>query len=238
MISNFVRRIRPLDLLLPAGAALVSAGLQHLADREARQRARLDELAQLVDVHRDALAAAGVELVDELLVDERSPLDAAGPFMVTLAGATPAPEPEPERRPARGRGWKLAALALAGATAVTLYGNRGRIIDAVLARAGVDVDELLGVKPDLTPPAPEDFPSDPASSELEHEDLPVSYPSPTEPAEQLVDEPAVEPLADCGWPGCDWRSDPAKSETSQRTAAAVHRNRCTFRPAGAVVPGA
>jgi hypothetical protein len=195
-------------------------------------------------VHRDALAAAGVELVDELLVDERSPLDGAGPFML-LAGAHPSPEPEPGPRPRR-RGWKLAVLALAGVAGVTLYARRGEIVDAVLTRAGVDVDELLGVKPDLTPePAPDNssnsYPDGgETSSSPEHADLPESYrPSTAEPTDEPepLPEAGPVPMESCGWPGCDWQSTAGKPETSQRTAAAVHRNRCTYRPAGAVVPG-
>lgn len=289
MISTVLRRIRPIDLLLPIGAALISAGLQSLADREERQRGRLDELARLVDVHRDALAAAGVELAPELLVDESSPVDELAPVMMVLAGAQPQPQAEPDEQPRPRRAWKLAALALAGVAGVTLYSNRGRLVDELFARAGVDMtpDE---VKTDLTSfPWPGDhcttcgepcawfrdeqtwrhvvppegkprwsshavtLPDAVNESNGEHvscfgpdgecETAPLEQPD-TKPGTNLEDHTDLPdsyrkaPEEFCGWHPCDWASNAEQPAPAQRTAAAVHRNSCTHRPAGARVPGA
>jgi hypothetical protein len=219
-LSTIIRRMRPVDLLLPIGAALVSAGLQNLADRETRQRARLDELAELAADHLQALAAAGVP-VDELAVDEQHPLDPGVPWLAQHA--TPVPdEPVDERR-----SWKLPVLALGSVIGVALWKHR----EQLAARLGIALgypygpdgpvaqDLAAGVNPDLTPAGVN----------------PGLTPQGDEPDVEPVDEPSQTPAEACGWPNCDWTSTPGKTGTGQTTQAAVHRNRCVYRPAGANV---
>jgi hypothetical protein len=215
-ISTFVRALRPVDLLLPVGAALVSAGLQKLTEREVRQRAQLASLQGLVERHREALGAAGVALDETglLLVDEHHPLDVE--TMPTLfPWHAPGPEQDDVPRPRR-RGWKLAAIALAGVAGVTLWANRGRLVDEVLLRAGFD-------------DWPEDLPSDPQSSTAPTGDLPAD----AENLESELGSPnqhsSAGPAEWCGWAGCDYRSPHVAT-------LALHRNACTHRPANAHVP--
>lgn len=132
---SFVRRLRPADVLLPIGAALVSAGLQHLADREARQRARLDELAALAGDHLQAFAAAGVPVPEELAADEPHPLDPGIPWLVQHA--TPEAD-EPDEIPPR-TNWKLAVLALgavAGVVTLRRTGFLAALVDRGIVRPG------------------------------------------------------------------------------------------------------
>jgi hypothetical protein len=160
---SFVRRLKPLDLLLPIGAALVAAGLQSLADREQAQRVRLAELADLAGDHLQALAAAGVDIPDEIAADEPHPLDPGVPWLTQHASA--APDDEQETPAPANRGWKLAALAL-GAVGILAYRNR----DAILQRAGTSPFGFTMP----WPPAPAETP-DP----LDHETgmaQPVSHP--------------------------------------------------------------
>lgn len=293
---SFVRRLRPVDVLLPIGAALISAGLQNLADRETRQRARLAELAELANDHLAAIAAAGVRLPDGLVATEEHPLDPEVPWLAQYA--SPEQEetgPEEQRR----RRWKLAALGLAAVTGVTLWNHRGEIaerfreqlVDDVLAEpdgstfnepssgivcglcthplehhgkfscagdettdCGCTIGMMDGTEPVRPnwPNAGRETPAAPWPTCLPdglgvcankiHGHGPENYVQPVgEPAAvsaELVDElPAVSvtPREACGWPNCDWTSTPTKSEQGQATQAAVHRNRCIYRPAGAGV---
>ena len=224
-IATLVRAMRPADLLLPVGAALVSAGLSALTDREVRQRARLDELQHLVEIHRDALVAADVVLPLGVLVDEQHPLD-----VETLPTVFPGHAPTaaaPDETPRRGRGWKLAALALAGVVGVTLYGNRGRLFDALLPDDGSP--SRFGFAMPWPPAAaePENFP--PAAA------APAAG-GPSSAAAAAAETPVTEdlPAGDgCGWPGCDH-----VGTVDGGAALALHRQRCLYRPAGAHVPEA
>jgi hypothetical protein len=229
-LTTFVRRLRPVDVLLPIGAALVSAGLQNLADRERRSRGRLESMATLAADHLSALRAAGVAVPDELAADEEHPLDPGVPWLSQHASADP-DDDELDATPAR-RPWKLAALALLGAAGITAYNHRDQLVAT-----------LFGVKPDLTPddlpdiacgwcghPLDQQHPAGPV------DDDPVDELPERDPADELP-QPDPEPLESCGWPNCTWTSDPGKSVISQGTAAAVHRNRCVYRPAGAAVSG-
>jgi hypothetical protein len=257
-ITRFLHRLRPGDVLLPIGAALITAGLQNLADREARGRGRLADLATLAADHLDALAAAGVEVPDELAVDELHPLDPEVPWLAQYASAEQEEETDPEER--RRRRWKLAGLGLAAATGITLWNNRGRIFD----RLGDILEEFTAADPEgstfnevssepvdkassepnagrETPaaPWPTCTPDDTGKCVKEiHDHRPPSArpqpPDPTEPVDEL-DAVSVTPRESCGWPNCDWTSTPTKSERGQATQAAVHRNGCMYRPAGAGV---
>lgn len=283
-IVRFLRGMKPVDLLLPVGAALVSAGIQNLVDREDRQRRRLVALDELVDVHRTALADAGVELPAELAGDESHPLDVESALQVLLA-RTPgeqepaADEPRPPRRGLRA----LAVLGLAGAAGVTMWA-RGRariygqdptvlgflstlrgpdgagpawpktypshshdygegicpicgadgvsgaaLLDEHKHRYASDLDSVCETCGEKSRPSPADAPT------LSHEG------SDRWTGGDLKDEGIIgkgePPLEECGWPSCSWTSDATRSEVSQRTAAAVHRNRCVYRPAGAGVEG-
>lgn len=259
-LLSYVRRLRPVDLILPIGAALVSAGLQNLADRETRQRNRLDELAELANDHLTAFAGAGVRLPDGLVATEEHPLDPGIPWLSQHAG----PETDGETEPAvTRRPWKLAALGLAAATGVTLWNHREQIGQ----RLGIALGYPYGpdeVNPDLTPSAPTGLVCGLCSHPIEHHaaascagddktdcDCSIGQADGTEPVRPnhsmngtVSAEPADEPDAvsewptcECGWPNCDWTSDPTKSVSAQATAAAVHRNRCIYRPAGAGVAG-
>lgn len=296
---SFVRRLRPIDLLLPVGAALVSAGLQNLADRETRQRTRLDELAALAADHVEAFTRIGV--VDDLPVDEQHPLDPGVPWLASFATPEPAAdEPSPRRR-----GWKLAAVALAAVSAVAIVKPDafGLLLDGLRPYPWrADDDELpdviaephphSGVRVDtsqLDEPEPYDpnlpnagreterapwetctpdgggwcdsprhrhegfpnrdvrglHPAAPAPLKDQHRCAPETSTlketssDPEVSAEVQADRDAGETMpaaiASCGWPNCEWTSSPEKTEQGQLTQAAVHRQRCIYRPAGAGV---
>lgn len=143
-ITRFLRRLRPGDVLLPIGAALITAGLQNLADREARGRGRLAELATLAADHLEALSSAGVEVPDELAADELHPLDPEVPWLAQYA--TPVPDDdEPAPAEQRRRRWKLVGFGLAAATGITLWNNREQIGE----RLGIALGYPYG------PPGPE-----------------------------------------------------------------------------------
>jgi len=148
-----LRDINAGDLVMPIGAALVGTGLQHLAERERRQRTRLAELQRTVNDHLDALLAAGVD-VGALAVDERHPLDQpglAGPdYRIAGNGnSETSSNSYPDGRgvsSGRRRRWKLAAAALAVSAGVA-YAFRGQLAELVLPyldAAGAD-DELAEV---------------------------------------------------------------------------------------------
>ena len=298
-IVRFIRRIQPTDLVLPIGAALISAGIQNLVDREQRQRQRLLALDELVDVHRGALAAAGVELPAELSGDEQHPLDIENAVGIILARTPSEPAPEPAPRPRRFRTMRgLAVLGLAGGAGVTVwargyaraYGQEPTVLGFLTALRGPDPDQV---------PAPSSSKSSDPNGSDPNECSSPDYPTPdnwngdrcttceraaawfrddqvwlhvspitAEPYAMLHDvtlPPAVNednrplghegsdrwtggdrkdegvighgepPLEECGWTGCDWSSDATRNDLSQQTAAAVHRNRCIYRPAGAKV---
>lgn len=309
-LTRLLRELRPVDVLLPIGAALVAAGLQNLAERESRQRQRLVDLAALAADHVEALTAAGMAVPATLAADELHPLDPEV-LWLPLAGASAGPEPVEQAEPGekRRRGWKLAAAGLAAATGVTLWKNRGRIFDRLGDMLEGFSAEPDGVNPDLTPdeatgPDPEWLgnhcmscsqpaawfyedqvwrhvvPPDGKPRWSSHEvtlpaavnesNAPPAASGPNMPnegretpaapwptckpdaagncvneihehdalsGEHVVDDLAVSvtPRESCGWPNCKWTSDPKKSPTGQATQAAVHRNRCIYRPAGAGV---
>jgi hypothetical protein len=238
-LAKFIRGLRPVDLILPAGAALVSAGLQQLVDREQRQRDRLRALAELVDASRGALTAAGVELPAELAQDERHPLDVENAIS-TVLGRTPAEpdyritgnsNPEKPRGFLPRRGWKLAGLALGAAAAVTLYTRRGDLVDAVLARAGAGLDD----DPAWAPDAVCSFCTHPVGEHGPRGEHPSGPPAAAAPEPEPVDTvpPVDEPVNEadviwCGWTGCDYNS-------AFPATVALHRNACVYRPAGAQV---
>ena len=135
---GILRSINAVDLLLPIGGALIASGMHNLAEREARQRHRLAALQTSVQTHLDALLSAGVD-VAELAVDERHPLDAPG-LAGAVNGITRNANPKnssnsypgsSDSSSSRRRGWKLAALALAGAAGVA-YAFRGQLAEIVL----------------------------------------------------------------------------------------------------------
>lgn len=267
-----VRRMRPVDLLLPIGAALISAGLQNLADREHRQRERLDQLAELAGDHLQALAAAGVAVPDELAVDEPHPLDPGIPWMPVVA--TRLGDDEPDEPPAGRHSWKLAALALlgvAGGIAIHRTGGVTALIDGLRSEPWPmtpdDIDHAAGMampvshvhEGDPDEPCslcgrgfdlhlPRKFPCDvegPHGSSPDHtcssnlvepstDDVCVGSPECGHEYPAGV-SPLVSPLETCGWTGCDWTSEAGRSELGQRTQAAIHRNKCFHRPAGAAV---
>lgn len=261
---SFVRRLKPLDLLLPIGAALVTAGLQNLADREQAQRGRLADLANLAGDHLDALAAAGVVVPDELGNPDVHPLDPGVPWLAQHATS----EPDEQETPPANRGWKLAALVLAAGTAVTLM-NRDKLQGIVGA-----------LREGLQAPAPSPFgmtmPWPPAAAETPDE---PEGPAPEwtggrcttceQPAAWFVDEQewwhvaitglpmraghavthlpptnagwvksGLTPTGDeCGWPNCGYTPPEDLPAEDQVLALAVHRQQCIYRPAGAHVPG-
>lgn len=226
-ILRFVTRLRPADLILPAGAALVSAGLQQLVDREDRQRRRLAALDELVEMHRSGLAAAGVDLSDPVWRDEAHPLDIELALQTMLARTPTEPEPAEPRPRRRGRRLALAGLAL-GAVAAAIAIPRAGFLQG-LSLAGLQPTGGWPPAVDENDPPTPDEPFGPISSN--------SYP---DSGESSSDDAEVigrgEPPAEaCGWPACDWTSDATRSVQAQRTAAAIHRNECVFRPANAVV---
>lgn len=268
-LRSLIRHMRPIDLLLPVGAALVSAGLHNLAEREERQRGRLERLAQLVDAHADALIASGIELPADLAGDESHPLDPGSPVMglvAPFAGGRDKPPAEPPRPRRRGL-VALGVLAAAGVAGVTLAPRiLARLVDAGVLPGDVYAEPADQGQGDLDPAAAPNGSTFNEDSSGEHTDLPDSYRTPTAlpephphsgvrvdvaqldagdalPADELADVDAAAaaettpPVASCGWPNCDWQSDAGRSETAQLTQAAVHRNRCSWRPANAVVPG-
>jgi hypothetical protein len=357
-IVAFIRRLRPADVLLPVGAALVSAGLQHLADRERNARAQLDELQTAAAGYRDALRDAGAEIAT-WLEEPAHPLDPGVPWLAKWASADES-EPATADEPPTPRGQALRKYAIAAAVAagVVAWSKRDELLALVLSRGGVTSEDFLpeGVKPDLTPhphsgvtvdydQLGEQTPADlarnhaaAAASRARYEASTGSYRyrgelcpvvglpvavipgyaegygwffccgamvdpdhavhalqdegfqsegarapgavliavdtlnAPDATAEEYAaaaelladvfkrpkpdDSPAVNeaadpnmpnanlihgheidktPLEECGWPSCDWTSDPEKSPIGQGTQAAVHRNRCVYRPAGAKV---
>lgn len=274
VLVSFIRRLRPVDLLLPAGAALVSAGVQQLVDREDRQRRRLAALQELVDVHRGALVDAGVSLPAELVDDELHPLDVDGALQIALA-RTPSDDTDnritgnsnPEKGPSRRRAARrFAVLGLAGAAGVTMWargyarasGQQPTVLGFLTALRGpVEVTETANSYPDNGETVSVDEHEHRYASDLDSVCEICGEKSRPSPADAPAlghegsdrwtggdrkDEGVIghgePPLEECGWPNCDWTSDATSSELSQRTAAAVHRNRCTYRPAGAAVPGA
>lgn len=311
-VLAFLARLRPADLILPAGAALVSAGLQNLVDREHRQRQRLAALDELVDMHRAGLRAAGVDLSSPVWGDETHPLDIEGAIGIILA-RTPT---EPKREETDAGDSRSADYGIAGNRNPAIRRRRLTRAGLVLAAAGaigvtalrpggfLSALSLSGLKPTGGWPGPVDDDAPPAADHPFEPIVSVDYPaedrwggdrcttceraaawfrdeqawhhvdpgtaapypmlhevtlppsenySSTAPAardgvdvDQAVDRDAaaavegvigrgVPPMESCGWPGCDWSSDATRSELSQRTAAAVHRNRCIYRPAGAQV---
>lgn len=269
-LTSFLRSLRPMDLLLPAGAALVTAGLQNLADRETRQRARLGVLDAAVKGHAAALADLG-QPVDPAFVAEPHPLDPGVPWLAAYSGP-PASDVKPApagRRLPTGAVVALGVLAAAGVAGVTVL-RRGGFVPILASLVAEPVDELAddalpephphsGVRIDLDelhetgetriegcrhhlyddgmPAAEGQGELDP---ELESQDQ--EGPPPAEAVgEEAVDmvpgtfHGPVEPQEICEWPACDWTSDPGRSVHSQQTQAAVHRNRCIYRPAGAKV---
>lgn len=300
-IVRFIRRVQPADLILPAGAALISHGLQRLVDREDRQRARLAALAELVDDHRQTLEANGVELPAEVFGDEAHPLDIELALQTVLA-RTPA-EPDngitdnanPVKRPRFRRA--LTILGLAGAAGVTVwargyartYGQeptltgflsawRGPVAGhSATAPNGEPCDCAVHTSfPDITievchfddcgqpirwirrhqvwghfdpetgaalafghfgvPLAPEvNEEAGPLSPTAERA-MEAGWAAAARGDEDVIGR-GVPPVAECGWPGCDWSSDATRSEQGQLIQAALHRNKCLHRPAGAQVAG-
>lgn len=225
-VKIFVRQLRLVDLLLPAGAAIVSAGLQALATREQEERARLTGLRHACQAAAAALVETG-QPVPEALLQVARPLD-GDPEQPWLTGMWPGTgDPDTEKtssdsltvQPSRPQGSTRVGRWTVGlaAAAVLLYGNRGRIADAVLARLPfVEPVDQVDAEPvdalDVEPPEAEPVDADAAAA----------------------DDAPVTPI-ECHWLGCDWRSDVTRSVLAQATAAAVHRNECVMRPAGAHV---
>ena len=257
---GILRDINAVDLLLPIGGALIASGMHNLAEREARQRHRLAALQTSVQTNLDALLSAGVDVPAELAVDERHPLDAPG-LAGAVNGITGNDNPKissnsyPDGRgvsSSRRRGWKLAALALAGAAGVA-YAFRGQLAEIVLPyldAAGADDEraadfaaaafrgEVDPVTMERRPPSPWDQaePVDEVKPDLTPEPEP-------EPAAAAEPEPEPGPLVageidECGWPGCTWMPKDTTRGAARVTALAVHRSRCVFRPPSMSVPGA
>lgn len=255
---SFVRRLKPLDLLLPVGAALVTYGLQSLAERETRQRERLAQLAELAADHVQALMNAGAAVPAELAGDEEHPLDPNVPWLMQHA---PAPDDEQDA-PASGRGWKLTAVALAAGTVIAF--NHRDELRAAASKFGFTMP---------WPPAPaalddEVYPHN-SWCNTKHEPGPDQCPPPVGPADytavggEPVDVMCLVPhcglhrhpddvehvfrfgadltpstsLEICGWPNCGYEVNPELSDQDQVLALAVHRNQCFYRPSGAHVPG-
>lgn len=230
---SFVRRLGPVDLLLPIGAGLVAAGLQNLVDREDRQRRRLAALDELVDVHRTALTAAGVTLPADLVGDEHHPLDIENAIgiIVGRSPADPAPADPPKPRGTRRR-VLLAASGLIGLAAGGMWAHSAGWLDGFNALA--DTNRRIREADDDYAAAAFRGDVDPATGEQDN--------ATTDAISATLETPEPEPLGElapfesCCWTGCDWTSDPTRSQLSQSTAAAVHQNRCVLRPAGAGVP--
>lgn len=245
-LTSFLRSLRPMDLLLPAGAALVTAGLQNLADRETRQRARLGILDAAVKGHAAALADLG-QPVDPAFVAEPHPLDPGVPWLVAYSGP-PASDVKPApagRRLPTGAVVALGVLAAAGVAGVTVLRRGGfvPILASLVAPAQLLDDEPVDELADDALPEP---PAAEGQGDLDPEPLDQDGPpAPSSNSENDLGDhfdqlPAAEhgpsePQEICEWPACDWTSDPGRSVHSQQTQAAVHRNRCIYRPAGAKV---
>lgn len=260
-----IRKLHMSDLLLPVGAALVTAGIEALGQRERRQRDRLAALQASVSQHVDALLAAGAPVPDELRVDELHPFDAPG--LAQDYGITDTGNPKTssnsypdggDSSSSRGRGWKLAGLALVAAAGVTLYTWRDKWAP-LLAAAGAD-DELAEVPrfyPGGRGEPVDDAPFGPIRTETiadepespwEHaepvadasepsEDLPAAPADEVAALRELVDGP--DPLGDeCGWTGCTWAPKESTRGAARVTALAVHRSKCPHRPPSLTVPGA
>lgn len=139
-VIDVIRKLHPSDLLLPVGAALVTAGIEALGQREQRQRDRLAALQASVSDHLDALLASGVEIPPALAVDELHPFDAPGladPVSDSSSNSYPAGS---DISSGRGRRWRLAAGLLLVASGITLHATRRRWVP-MLASLGAG-DEL------------------------------------------------------------------------------------------------
>lgn len=230
-LIRFVRRVKPADLILPIGAALVSAGLQNLVDREALQRRRLAALDELVDVHRGALTAAGVSLPAELAGDDKHPLDIEGALQVVLARVPSEPEPPADKPKRRNLGMAFAGVAgVVGMAAAAIWAHSAGWLDGVaeVTEANRRVRTVRDADPSPEVPPYGSAPGEEEINELEREMAEVTAAD--------LDEPEEAPLESCGWDGCGWMSQSGRSPMSQGTAAAVHRNKCTHRPPNARVP--
>lgn len=237
-LVGFVRRLQLSDLMLPAGAALVTAGLQKLVDRETLQRRRLAALAELVDDHRQTLEANGVELPADRFGDEMHPLDIDGALELILLRAPSEPAPV-EVKPGKRRAVRGTVIGLLAAGIVLSFPAGRKILrDGAVALAD-------GVRPFPWGPTEADPESTMVATYRASSEVPAYGSGPAEPPLEhpeveleLDGPPSVrEPLETCGWDGCDWVSQAHRSSMSQGTAAAVHRNRCTHRPANAQVDG-
>lgn len=237
MIKTLLKRTSWRDLLLPVGAAIVAAGVEYLSDRERTTRARLAELEQLVAEKR---AELGILAPDdaERMDPEPEPI---GSDPNSLAGSPVDPlaflrdtDPETEHEPRRP--WKLAALAVAAASAVVLL-NWDELVQKRL------FPELYRFNHrESTMELAEPFPSD-AMADLLDRTAEQAYPAPVDvdPLQRAGEhehEPDRDEASDdlCGWPNCDYVPT-AKDSTARVTQLAVHRNGCIYRPAGAHVPG-
>lgn len=109
MIAKLIRHTSLRDLLLPIGAALITIGLEHLAEREHATRARLAGLQAEIALCKGELAGMPDHVeppADPLDESNTEPvLDAFSPFM-PAAAARELDEPDPQRR------WKWAAAAV------------------------------------------------------------------------------------------------------------------------------
>jgi len=237
-LRHVIKSLRPIDLLLPAGAALVSAGLQNLAERETRQRETLQRLSMAIAAHRFALAETGAEVPPEL-VDEPHPLDPGIPWLAAVSGPAVAVEPAADVEPPKPPRWKTVAVALGALAGVALVKNREAIAAGFLSRMhGIEPGTL---SPDFLP-EPEDssnsYQAGGENSRIEHEHRVgdaacADHGSPWNG--KPTGEETASPAESCGWPNCSWSSNAASPVEAQRTAAALHRNACVYRPAGAQV---
>lgn len=192
-----IRKLHMSDLLLPVGAALVTAGIEALGQRERRQRDRLAALQASVSSHVDALLAAGAPVPDELRVDELHPFDAPG--LATDYGITDPGNPKTSSNSypdgsdsLSGRRWKLAGLALVAAAGVTLYTCRDRWRDRwapYLASVGTG-DELADAAAAEYAAAAFRGEVDPATGQR---DAPASPWDQAEPVNAPLTDPEVKP---------------------------------------------
>jgi hypothetical protein len=251
-IVRLIRRMQPADLILPVGALLVSAGLQRLVDREDRQRQRLVALNELVDDHRQTLEASGVELPVDRFGDEVHPLDIEGAIQTVLARVPTEPAPAEEVRPRPRRALRrLAILGIAGASGLLVwgrgyaktYGQEGTLSGFLTAWHGPEVDRGEPTSSSISDlnenSSGEKHPG--VCNFCGHDHDPNTSPHPDgPPAAGIWERDGVigkgePPLEECGWPSCDWTSDATRSDAGQQIQAAIHRNKCLYRPAGAQV---
>jgi hypothetical protein len=94
VIRRFVQTTTWRDMLIPLGAAILTAGVQHVQDRAAEQEGRLAELVELVAFRRDQLAGTR-----------------------DLAAEPPEAPEAPELEPSSGGGWAIAAVVIVAAAA-------------------------------------------------------------------------------------------------------------------------